>query len=351
MKRIFLFGMVLWSVLFGMAVVLTRPEAANSEDDAVIAVSAVDGEVDMPMTKPTKTSEKTYDNTKSIRVRDGAAVREIRMDVYLAGVVAAEMPASFAPEALKAQAVAARTFAARREAEFASGNGKEGHGDAVICTDPGCCMAYCDLTAEAATIFGSNSDTYTEKVKQAVADTDGMILTDENVPILAAFHAISGGYTENASDVWGSDVPYLVSVASFGEENAAKYRGSVTVTADRFRELFLSVYPDAALGDDPTVWFADAVRGDGGGVKTVSVGGVTVKGAVIRTMLDLYSTDFTVSVGVDEDGALTLTFDTLGYGHGVGMSQYGAQALAQQGKTHEEILKTYYTGVKLDLWK
>jgi len=115
--------------------------------------------------------------------------------------------------------------------------------------------------------------------------------------------------------------------------------------------LFLSVYPDAVLGDDPTVWFADAVRGDGGGVKTVTVGGVTVKGTVIRTMLDLYSTDFTVSVGVDGEGVLTLTFDTLGYGHGVGMSQYGAQALAQQGKTYEEILHTYYTGVDLDLWR
>ena len=360
MKRILLYGTVLWLVLFAMAVCMARPEPSDEhltddEPEDVIAAAATvktEGSTGKPSEKANETMDTpqaaSYDETHTILVKMKDGIKMVRMDTYLVGVVAAEMPASFSEEALKAQAVSARTFAARREAEAASGNTKSGHDGAVICTDPGCCMAYCDLTMEAADVFGSNAKPYTEKVKKAVADTDGEILTWEDVPILAAFHAVSGGYTENAEDVWGSYVPYLVSVSSAGEENAANYRGTVTITAEAFRELMLTVYPSAELGNDPTVWFADAVRGDGGGVKTVSVGGVTVKGSVLRSLLGLNSTDFTVRVGVDDLGAVTLTFETIGYGHGVGMSQYGALAMAQRGCTYQEILRAYYTGVELE---
>ncbi len=373
MKRIWMFGVVLWSVLFVMSVMTVTPkgefsgELPEGSDNAgdVVAAAAVKGTSTSakPFVSATQTSGTTasgrmttaavlsdetslVDEAHVVRVKDGDTVLTLPLDTYLTGVLAAEMPGAFPMEALKAQAVAARTFVLRREAEHQTG-GKKNHGEAVICTDPGCCMGYRDLETDAVEVFGANAAEYQGKMYQAVSETDGVILTYDDVPILAAFHAISGGRTESAKDVWGSDVPYLVSVESPGEENAAKFHGAVTVGAEIFRTCFQEAYPSAKFLDDPMTWFADPVRGDGGGLKTVTVGGVKVTGAVLRSMLGLDSTDFTVTVGVDDVGGVILTFHTTGYGHGVGMSQYGALAMAQKGSGYEDILARYYPGAVL----
>ena len=341
MKRIVMFSIILWVVLFVLSMVTTQSEESNLEyqDDDIITAAAV--------TEPTSAdSGQVFDKEHTVTVKRDDQIVEIRLDRYLAGVVAAEMPAAFPEEALKAQAVAARTFVLRREAESEAG-GKSGHDGAVICTDPGCCMAYRDLSTEAVEVFGANAQAYSEKIEKAVSDTDGIIMTYDGVPILAAFHAIAGGQTENAADVWGSDVPYLVSVPSEGEENAAQYYGEVTVTTDEFRTRFLAAYPKAVLSDDPMEWFTQPVYTDSGRIKTVTVGGETVSGIVLRSMFSLNSTNFKVQVGTDDAGADTITFHTTGYGHGVGMSQYGAMYLAQNGSTYEEILQKYYTGVTI----
>ena len=350
-KKIWMYGAVLWVVLFVMTVFLMESKAENApiaQETSVrnedVSLSGSETETIVQMEAQTH----TYDAGHTVKVKFEDEAIDVPLDKYLMGVVAAEMPAAFPMEALKAQAVAARTFVLRREAELKSG-GKTGHNGAVICTDPGCCMAYCDLSTEAAEVFGSNAEAYLDKVKSAVSETDGEILTVDDIPILAAFHAISGGYTEDARDVWGSEVSYLVSVESGGEENAAKFYGEVTVNADAFCESILSVYPDAVFSEDPMEWFTSPVRGAGGGVVTVDVGGITVRGTALRSMLGLNSTDFTVMVGVDDMGEVTLTFHTTGYGHGVGMSQYGALAMAQDGHTYEDILKKYYTGVTLTM--
>ncbi len=349
MKKIILFSAVLWVVVFVMSMVLSKQNeeiGRNSvtDTDEMLEVVSVNDEEDGTSKS---LSDKSFDEKYVVKIKQGDGVTKLPLHTYLVGVVAAEMPASFPLEALKAQAVAARTFVLRRGAEARSNNQKEGHDDAIVCDDSSCCMAYLDLETKASTTFGANEEEYKQKIIDAVVSTDGQYLTYENVPILAAFHAVSGGRTENAGDVWQSEVPYLVSVESLGEENSAQYQNDVTYTAKDVKNRILESYPKAVFPDDIGTWFQNAIRGDGGVIKSVTVGGIKIRGGALRSILQLNSADFTISVGKNDSGEETLTFHTVGYGHGVGMSQYGAFAMAQQGHTYKEILHHYYTDVTL----
>ena len=262
----------------------------------------------------------------------------LQLDAYLAGVLAAEMPASFPEEALKAQVVAARSFILyRMENPPADGV----HDGVPLCDDPGHCKAYRDVSAPetAAALFGANSEMYLEKIRAAVRDTDGVVLTYNGDPAMAAFHAISGGMTESAEDVWGQAVPYLVEVESPGEEDAVKFSETVEFDRASLRETLLAAYPDASLGDDPAAWLTDVARSPAGMIKSASLGGVTVGGMELRMLLGLNSADFSLEADGD-----TVRITTTGYGHGVGMSQYGARAMALDGSDYAEILLHYYPG-------
>ena len=142
--------------------------------------------------------------------------------------------------------------------------------------------------------------------------------------------------------VWGNSVPYLVGVDSPEGENVPNYHTEVTLTAEEFRAVFLARYPGADLSGTPNGWFRNQTATLSGRVAEMDVGGVTVKGTELRSLFGLRSASFTVETGED-----SVTFRVTGYGHGVGMSQYGANTLAQQGMTYEEILKWYYTGVEV----
>jgi stage II sporulation protein D len=181
-----------------------------------------------------------------------------------------------------------------------------------------------------------------DKIMSAVTATDGMVVYYDDQPIQAVFHAASSGFTESAEDVWGKAVPYLTSVESPGEDVSPSYYGRVEVNPEEFKSVFLKAHPKAVFPSDLSKWFSSEIRSKAGGVITLLAGGVEVKGDEIRSMCSLRSTNFTVEA---ENGLLV--FRTIGYGHGVGLSQYGAQALAQQGKGYEEILKWYYTGVTI----
>lgn len=276
------------------------------------------------------------DAQTKITLWNGEKVEELSLDVYLQGVIAGEMPASFPQEALKAQAVAARTHTMNR----ASKTPDKSHNGAMVCSNPAHCKAYKPLDIAAAG-WGMKKGTYTQKIINAVADTDGQILIYDGQPITAVFHSTSSGKTERAADVWGSDVPYLQSVESSGEQDAPKYYGRVEMSAQEFRDKFMQEHPNANLSGLPDSWFKNSTRSQAGGVINVYVGGVKVTGNQIRSLCGLRSTNFTVKV---QDGKLI--FDTLGYGHGVGMSQYGARAMADSGKNYREILSWYYKGVE-----
>ncbi|MCD7920829.1 MAG: stage II sporulation protein D [Clostridiales bacterium] len=259
------------------------------------------------------------------------------LDEYLWGVVAAEMPAAFQEEALKAQAIAARTYTLYRMA-----HGTDSH-DEALCGDPNCCQAWISREERLAAWPEENGEAYAEKIAAAIADTDGVYLTYAGEPLLAVFHASSGGFTRSALEVWGQELPYLVSVASPEDDSGVpNYYSVVTVEASAFQKAILAEYPDADLSGDPADWFGEVAYDEAGLPVSLTVGGISIATAELRAMFDLRSP--TLTAEGDEDG---VTFYVTGYGHGVGMSQYGANALAKEGKTAEEILLWYYTGAEL----
>lgn len=293
-----------------------------------------------------KTEDSRAENSQDavVTVHVMMAGREVSypLDAYLAGVLAAEMPASFPEEALKAQAVAARSFILYRM-QHPPADGV--HDGVPLCDNPAHCKAYRDITTSetAAALFGSNSESDRNKIRAAVRETDGVVLTYDGDPAMAAFHAIAGGRTESAEDVWGTSVPYLVEVDSPGEENAVKFTETVEFQPDALRETLLGAYPDAKLGEDPAEWLTEMQRSPAGMIKSAVLGGMKVSGMELRQLLGLNSADFVLEV---RDGTVFIT--TTGYGHGVGMSQYGARAMALAGADYTEILLHYYTGCALD---
>ena len=264
-------------------------------------------------------------------------VEQLTMEDYLWGVVAAEMPASFHSEALKAQTVAARTYALRK-----GGNVTDNHPDAMLCDDHTCCQAYC-TREEAAANWGTQAAFYEEKIRTAVSQTDGLVLVYGGELIDAVFHSSSSGSTADAAQVWGSSVPYLQPVSTPEGEEVPNYHTLVTLTAEEFRQTLLAAHPEAVLGEDPAGWFGGRTLTAAGAVDTQMVGGVPLRGTEVRSLFGLRSARFTVSAG--EAG---VTFSVTGYGHGAGMSQYGANAMAGTGSDFREILTLYYTGVSIE---
>lgn len=262
---------------------------------------------------------------------DGAA-SELELETYVAGVVAAEISADFPLDAIRAQAVAARTYAVYK----LSAGRPDAHPEADVCDDYRHCAAYRDLAAETA----SGSDL--SRIQQAVQDTEGEILTYDGAPVAAVFHCVSGPRTEAARDVWGEDVPYLQSVVSPGGTAYPDYEAAVTVDADEFRQIVADALPAADVSGTPDDWFKASVRSDAGGVITVQLGGATVQGDDVRALFGLQSANFTITTTED-----SITFHTIGYGHGVGLSQYGARYMAEQGAGYAEILAHYYQNTQL----
>lgn len=277
-----------------------------------------------------------------LRVWDGEQVVEMTMAEYLPGVVRGEMPAAFHQQALDAQAVAERTFIYYH---MASGR-KAAHPDADVCMDYRCCNAYTSAQA-AAEKWGDHAAEYEAKVQQAVRDTDGQVILYNGQPILAAFHSSSAGVTADSGDVWSSSLPYLHSVETpEGEDSVPNYYSVSTFSPEEFREIFLAAHGDADLSGDPAEWFRDRTVNDSGRVERVTIGGVSVEGTEVRRLFSLRSACFTVDTG--EEG---VAFRVTGFGHGVGMSQYGAELLARQGKTWQEIIHWYYADVTIGAYK
>ena len=259
--------------------------------------------------------------------REGRVVM-LDLDAYLAGVLLAEMPATFQVDALMAQAVVARTYALRCH------EGKSKHDSAAVCMDSACCQGYYSRE-EYLSQGGKNADV--KKIDSAVRMTKDLVLTYQGELIDATYFSCSGGSTEDALAVWGTDIPYLQATDSPGEEGASHYTDSVTYTVEEFiKRLNISPTGEAAS------WFGQAVYTAGGGVNEIQICGTPFRGTELRKLLDLCSTAFTVTV--DDDAII---FHTRGYGHRVGMSQYGADAMAESGSNFEEILYHYYQGTQL----
>ena len=283
-------------------------------------------------------TEGTQDSAFRLNILRDGTVEPMDLRTYLEGVVRAEMPASFESETLKAQAVAARTYTL-----YQLRQGKK-HGDeADLCTDPGCCQAFL-AEEQARKNWGDQAEVYAEKVSEAVRETDGQVILYEGEPILAVFHSSSSGQTRTAGNVWTNDLPYLQAVPSPEDgERIPNYYSRVEISPEAFCAAVRERWPEADLSGDPEVWLTRAVRDSGGSVETVLVGGQSVRGTELRSVLGLRSACFEWEV---QDG--TMVFFVTGYGHGVGMSQYGANRMAENGATYREILTHYYTGVTVE---
>lgn len=258
---------------------------------------------------------------------DGTTVG-MKLEEYLVGVVLGEMPLSFDSEALKAQAVVARTYTLRRVTLSPKHNGS------AVCVNPSCCQAFCSQEEYIAT---GGSAALLDKAVSAVSATAGQVVTYNGTLIEATYFSCSGGRTEDALAVWGTDIPYLQAVDSPGEENASHYTDSVSLTGKEFARLL-----GIPLSGSPANWFGPVTYTDGGGVDTMVIGGMPFKGTLLRQKLGIRSTAFTITPIGD-----SVQIVTKGFGHRVGMSQYGAEAMAVAGSDYRTILSHYYPGTSI----
>lgn len=272
----------------------------------------------------------------SVFFHNEGITKTMAMDDYLCGVVSAEMPASFEYEALKAQAVAARSYAMYRKK-----NPSPDHPDADVCTDFAHCKAYKN-PEEQKKNWGEEAEKFSNKINSAVYDTSGEVITYNGEVALAVFHSqSSGGRTENSADVWGGNVPYLVSVESHGEENAPNFYSSVSVSFTEFKSKLTEKYPDIVINTSADI--GTPLLSEGGNVNSITIGGRAIEGKEIRTLFGLRSSCFKIITNEDK-----VTFEVAGYGHGVGMSQYGANTMAQEGFDYIQILTHYYSGTQVE---
>ena len=288
--------------------------------------------------QPPEDEKQSYDSSTTVTVLIDGITRKITVRDYLIGVVAAEMPASFPIEALKAQAVAARSYMLHKLEQGA----EEHEGGARLCDDYTHCTAFFDISDGGEALWGNNADYYAQRICAAVDDTDGIVAVSGGQVIAAVFHSASPDKTEDAKNVWGVSYPYLVSVSSVGGSASPNYSGTVVVKADDFLKVIKNSFPSAMLGKDPSSWIGAVRRSQSGSVLNITVGGVQIKGTQIRSMFGLNSTNFNVEFQNNE-----FVFTTVGTGHGVGMSQYGAREMALRGAGFDEIICHYYSGVQL----
>ena len=271
---------------------------------------------------------------ESICVEHEGEIYELPLEDYLTGVVAAEMPAGFEAEALKAQAVAARTYTL-----YCAAAGK--HGEAQVCTDFGCCQAW-KSEDRMHQDWGDSFDKNYEKIRAAVYDTAGEHLVYRGQPIFSAFHSSSAGLTESCGAIW-SDLPYLISVESpESEENVPGYISYVEISPLDFRDTLLHACPEADFSGEESSWIGPLNPEKSGRVDSMELGGVLYSGTRLRELFSLRSTAFSLEY-TGENFLFTVT----GFGHGIGMSQYGANVMAAEGSDYTAILAHYYPGTTL----
>lgn len=255
-------------------------------------------------------------------------VENVPVETYVARVVASEMPGEFEPEALKAQALTARTFIVNHMVS-------QDKSDKSDVTDTVSDQVY-HSKQELRDLLDGDFEWKMEKIKKAVKATKGKILTYEGSPITASFFSTSNGYTENSEDYWENKVPYLRSVKSPWDKGSPKFLDQEVFTIAKVEEALGVQLPDS--GDIKM----EITRTEGKRVDKLKIADEKFSGRTVRENLELQSSDFTIEQKNDH-----LIFTTQGFGHGIGMSQYGANGMAKQGKSYKEIVKHYYQGVEI----
>ena len=331
MKKILLYFFTFVFICFLLPAMLINVKNKNKEIETTSEETSEEKEEEQ---------EQQYDYTKygTIKLlhKKTEEVEEVALDDYLVNVVSAEMPASYEMEALKAQAVVARTYTIYKAQE-------KKHENADICDDSSCCQAWISKEDRLAKWEENQRENNWKKVTDCVNQTKGKIITYGNQVICAFFHSNSGGITETAVNVWGGgNYPYLQVVETAGEEGYTQYASEVVLTREELINKIKEKYQDISINFDNDEDIKIIEHTESGRVKTIKFGNHEISGVEARTLLGLKSTNFEIIKENDK-----IKFSVKGYGHGVGMSQTGADAMAKQGSNYEDIIKHFYTGVEI----
>lgn len=277
-----------------------------------------------------------YSKIKLLHSKTGE-IEELDLDSYLVNVVSAEMPVDYDIEALKAQAVVARTYTI-----YKIKNGSI-HENADICDDSNCCQAWISKENRLARWENDKAEQNWEKIEKAVNSTKGKIVTYNGEPIDAFFHSNSGGKTELPINVWGGSFPYLQVVETSGEEAYSGYSSEVVISKDELSKRMLENYKDFEIDYTKEEQIKILELNESGRIKTIKIGNKEISGVETRKMFGLKSSNFETKIEGDN-----IIFSVIGYGHGVGLSQSGSDSLAKQGYDYISIIKHYYKDVEIN---
>lgn len=338
MKKILIYLLSFIIIIFIIPALLTKKTTTtSSKEEKNNQLQTIKQEE--KQTIETETSSKYNYNkygTITLLHKKTGAIEQVNLDDYLCNVVSAEMPATFEQEALKAQAIVARTYTIYKILN-------KKHDNADICDDSTCCQAWISKEDRLERWEESQRENNWEKISKAVKDTSGKIVTYENKPIDAFFHSNSGGITEIPVNVWGgTKYPYLQSVETSGEDAYTQYSSEVILSQEELLNKLQVKYADISIDftnpdDIKILEYTESTR-----VKTVKFGNHEISGVEARSLFGLKSTNFEITRENDK-----IKFSVKGYGHGVGMSQTGADSMAKQGSSAEDIIKHFYTGVDI----
>lgn len=323
--------------MFIMPALLTKSYTIAYNNDVKNEIEVSNNIIEKKDEKVEQYNYKEYNKIKLLHKKD-KKIEEIPLDEYLLGVVSAEMPANFEQEALNAQALVARTYTI-----YSIKRNKNKHEGADICDSSSCCQAWISKEDRLARWNEDVREEYWNKIVKAVNTTKGKVITYNGDVIDAFFHSNSGGITEIPVNVWGgTNFPYLQSVQTSGEEGYSQYSSEVTLTQEELINKIRAKHSDFNID----ISQQDSVKileyTEAGRVKNIQIGNLKLSGVEVRSLLGLKSTNFKIEINNGK-----VTFIVTGYGHGVGMSQTGADSMAKQGSNYEEIIKHFYTGVEI----
>lgn len=336
MKKIFIYFIAFISICFILPALFTKRNINTFSNG--LEENIQENNEQISNNNSNEVSEYNYNKYGTIKLlhKKTNEIEEVKIDDYLCNVVSAEMPADYELEALKAQAIVARTYTI-----YKVQNKK--HENADICDDSTCCQAWVSKENRLEIWEETKREENWNKIQQCVNETKGKIITYNNQPINAFFHANSGGTTELPVNVWGgSGLPYLQVVQTAGEEGYTQYSSEVDLTQEELINKLKTKYEDIQIdfNNDEDVKIIEHT--DSNRVKTVKFGNHELSGVETRTLLGLKSTNFEIKKENNQ-----IKFLVKGYGHGVGMSQTGANTMAKQGNNCEEIIKHFYVGIEI----
>ena len=337
MKKIIIYFLIFLLIFFFLPALLTKKEikVSSTPSNSELTEEKKEGNKGKDTSIENTYNYKKYGTIKLLHKKTNE-IEEVALDNYLYHVVSAEMPVDYEIEALKAQAVVARTYTIYKI------NNKK-HDNADICDDSTCCQAWVDKDTRFARWDENKREENWNKIKKSVNETQGKIITYNNKPINAFFHANSGGKTEIPVNVWGgTGLPYLQVVETAGEEGYTQYASEISFTQAELTEKLKSKYSDIVIDINNPEDVKIIEYTDSGRVKTIKFGNHEISGVETRTLLGLKSTNFEITKENDK-----IKFTVKGYGHGVGMSQTGADAMAKQGKNYQDIINHFYKGVEI----